>query len=529
MHREIVKNNGAWLALWTVLVAVALWSRPLIPIDETRYLSVAWEMWQNGEFLVPHSNGVPYSHKPPLLFWLIHLVWAIFGVHEFPARVVAPFFGLVAIFLTMRMGTKLWPHLPRIRGTVPYLMLGALVWSVYSSLTMFDTLLTTFVLLSLHSVYAASQAESPLRNWLAAGVFLGLGILAKGPVIFVYVLPCMMFAPAWVKQKTVSWSGWYAGAAVSIATAAIIALCWALPAASAGGEEYANAILLQQTAGRVVHSFAHNRPFYWYLVILPLLFFPWFLWPPSWLTERKQWLEPGTRFCIICAAGALFLLSCISGKQIHYVLPLMPVVFLLVARNLMNLHESGTMDRFPVFIVLFSLGVVLLFLPLMPLGGGDREILARLPAWLPVIPLVSAVPLLFFRRAPTGAIRLVSLCLMALFVALHLSLQGILHMTYDQGTVGALLEKLQGKTDTIGVYPGELSDQFQFAGRLTRNVYPAQSPGELIQWATRHPGGYSLLYSRNRDDFANVPGRIVSQYKKGWLFVSSNRKLAGGR
>ena len=36
------------IALWAVLVLSALWLRPLLPIDETRYLSVAWEMWLRG-------------------------------------------------------------------------------------------------------------------------------------------------------------------------------------------------------------------------------------------------------------------------------------------------------------------------------------------------------------------------------------------------------------------------------------------------------------------------------------------------
>ena len=52
---------------------------------------------------------------------------------------------------------------------------------------------------------------------------------------------------------------------------AAIGLGWALPAAAAGGEDYANHILWGQTAGRVVESFAHRRPFWWYLPLLPLL------------------------------------------------------------------------------------------------------------------------------------------------------------------------------------------------------------------------------------------------------------------
>lgn len=276
MLKEQFDQHAGWLALWFILIAAALYSRPPIPIDETRYLSVAWEMWQNGDFLVPHINGEPYSHKPPLLFWLINLVWKVFGVSELSARVVAPCFGLISVFLTIRLARMLWPRIPQLSATVPYLMLGTLLWSVYSSLTMFDTLLTTFVLLCLNSIYLASLKRSAATNWLVTGVLLGLGVIAKGPVVFVYVLPAIIFAPFWIRSDSVSWVHWYLGAIVSCVLGIGVALSWALPAAAAGGEEYANAILLHQTVGRVVHSFAHNRPFYWYLAILPLLFSPGF-------------------------------------------------------------------------------------------------------------------------------------------------------------------------------------------------------------------------------------------------------------
>jgi len=82
-----------WTGLWLVLMATALKFRPLLPVDETRYLAVAWEMWRDGNFIVPHLNGMTYSHKPPLLFWLMHLGWSIFGVNDWWPRLVAPLFG----------------------------------------------------------------------------------------------------------------------------------------------------------------------------------------------------------------------------------------------------------------------------------------------------------------------------------------------------------------------------------------------------------------------------------------------------
>jgi 4-amino-4-deoxy-L-arabinose transferase-like glycosyltransferase len=75
------RELGIALALVALLAATSF-VRPIFPVDETRYVGVAWEMWQRGDFLVPYQNGVPYSHKPPLYFWLMHAGWALFGVNE---------------------------------------------------------------------------------------------------------------------------------------------------------------------------------------------------------------------------------------------------------------------------------------------------------------------------------------------------------------------------------------------------------------------------------------------------------------
>lgn len=76
------------LFLGLLLLLPIVWLLQPVPIDETRYLAVAWEMRQTGEFLVPHLNGATYAHKPPLLFWLINLGWLLTGVHAWTARVM---------------------------------------------------------------------------------------------------------------------------------------------------------------------------------------------------------------------------------------------------------------------------------------------------------------------------------------------------------------------------------------------------------------------------------------------------------
>lgn len=528
MPKNFAARHGTWLAFWMVFIFAGLYSRPPMPIDETRYLSVAWEMWQSGNFLVPHSNGIPYSHKPPLLFWLIHSLWMLSGVSELSARLVAPLFGLAATFLTIRFAQKLWPDRPEVNRAVPYILLGTLVWSLYSSLTMFDTLLTTFVLLSLCSIFTAAQQNTSFLRWLRVGLFVGLGILAKGPVVLIYVAPSMICAPFWVGRKDISWFWWYSGCVFAIVSGTLGALCWALPAASAGGETYANAILFHQTADRLVNSFAHDRPFYWYLVLCPLIFLPWFFWIPAWKISRCQLQEPATRFCLITIITVSFLLSLVSGKQVHYVLPVIPVVALLVGRNLSDQQQSGIVDRFPVFIIMIMLGIAFFILPdITSINDRDAEILKMFPRWLPLIPVGCALCLLFSQKSIWGGVKLISLSIVGLLLALHLSLREPLYSIYDLHDVGVFLEKLQAQNQSVAVFPAKLSDQFQFTGKLSQRLYPVQSRSDLKGWVIAHPLGYSLLFFSKKKDFMEIQYKLRVKYRNGWLSIASNSSLIG--
>src|SRR5690606_10231823 len=138
--------------LWGGLIAVNLSTRPLIPVDETRYAAVAWEMWSRGGFLVPYLNGDSYSHKPPLLFWLMQLSWLVFGVNEWSLRLIGPRFSLGSLFLSRAIARVLWPDREQVEALAPLILLGCFFWIVFSTLTMFDMMLAFFALLGIYSL-----------------------------------------------------------------------------------------------------------------------------------------------------------------------------------------------------------------------------------------------------------------------------------------------------------------------------------------------------------------------------------------
>jgi 4-amino-4-deoxy-L-arabinose transferase-like glycosyltransferase len=346
------------LFLAMLLTGVAVISRPLLPVDETRYLTVAWEAHQDGDYLVSHLNGETYAHKPPLLFWMINAVWSLTGVYALPARLIAPTAGLCCLLLTMMIAKRLWPDSGSTIRFSPLILVSSMLWMIFSPLTMFDTLLTCSTLAALLGVLRAANG-SPVSGWLLAGTAAGIGILSKGPVIFVHVLPVALAAPVWMSPGKGKWVRWYAGFVAAVMLAAIIGLSWALPAAAAGGDAYASELLYGQTAGRMVQSFAHDQMFWWYLPWLPVCVMPWILFGPVWRGFRQTRLDPGLRFVLIWAAGSLIILSLVSGKQIHYLMPAIPAISLALSRILASsVGDWSRRDILPLVVGTAILGLM---------------------------------------------------------------------------------------------------------------------------------------------------------------------------
>jgi 4-amino-4-deoxy-L-arabinose transferase-like glycosyltransferase len=514
-------NAKGWIALWLGFLGVALFSRPPLPADETRYLSVAWEMWQQGQWLVPHINGQLYSHKPPLLFWLIQAGWAIFGVNPWTARLTAPLFGLCTIVLTMHLARRLWPDRPTVRHNVPYLFIGTCFWCLYSTFTMFDMLVSCCALLAWLGITIERTA---LRGWgwVLYAIAFGLGILAKGPIIAVYVVPPALLAPWWMRKTEVgSWLRWYGGFVLAIVLGAALALAWALPAAKAGGEQYAQAIFLGQTVGRVVRSFAHQRPLYWYLLLLPLLLFPWSFVPQIWSGLRRLPHSPAIRFCFSILGPAFLILSLISGKQIHYLLPLLPPLVLLMARALcLENRCKGVLPRLLPYAFLL-LALLLAIAPHLPLKGGDGIMLAYLPKWLGLGPLGGAIIFLVPWRKQSDPIVRIAIAHLGLLVFLHLALAGSLHRLYDLTAVGRALQTAQAAGQEIAIYPDRLAEQFQFAGRLTAPLVLQPTLDDAACWSQQHPG-QQVLFCVGNDEypFFHQYG-VIQPYKNAWLIMCS--------
>jgi 4-amino-4-deoxy-L-arabinose transferase-like glycosyltransferase len=508
----------AWAALtglWLLATLTGLLTRPMIPVDELRYSAVAWEMWARGDFLVPYLNGEPYSHKPPLFFWLIHAGWWLFGVSEWVIRLIAPLLTLLILAITSLLARRLWPAADRTARLLPWVLFSCTTLLAFFTWVQMDLLLVLCIVLALFGIAHAAH-ERP-SGWLLTGLAIGLGVLAKGPVILLHVLPVALLAPLWQQAPARGWWRWYAGICASIALGALIALAWALPAAQAGGAAYRDAILWGQTADRLVESFAHAHPFWWYLPWLLVLFAPWIWLPWLWRAVGRalQQRDSGMRFCLVWLVSVFILLSMVSGKQLKYLLPVLPAFGLLVACVLGRMPQRPVLQR-PWLLagLLAVLGVIGMVAPFVldkapwlnsvhPLWGGLLVLLALLLLRMP-----PALP----ERFPLRML-VVSICLICIGEI------GVLRIgapSYDLKQASRLLAQAQADGRPVAVLD-RYHGQYGFYGRLTEPVVQLQ-PGQARDWARQHPRGYLVITAR-KSTAAPVPSVFAQPYQSGYLAI----------
>jgi 4-amino-4-deoxy-L-arabinose transferase-like glycosyltransferase len=321
------------LAAWLLLT---IWLRPLLLPDEGRYAGVAYEMlraegWQ-GVWL-PTLNGLPFFHKPPLLYWLDLLAMGLFGVNEFAARcgpaLLAWTLGM-AMFLHARRwhGAGVARAALAVLATSPFFFVGG----QYVNHDIGVAACITAAVLSI--VRAVEDPQHTSRRWLVVGwVFCGLGVLAKG--LIGIVLPAAVIGPWLLAQGR--WRQMLSLLhPIGLLAFAAVVLPWMalMQSRFAGFFDY---FIVEQHFRRFTGTTFNNRmPPWFYFAVLPLLMLPWSLWlaalRPSGLRAAVPQMTKarlGLYAWWVLAIVGFFSLP--ASKLVGYVLPALAPFSLLLA------------------------------------------------------------------------------------------------------------------------------------------------------------------------------------------------------
>ncbi|HJZ94170.1 MAG TPA: glycosyltransferase family 39 protein, partial [Gemmataceae bacterium] len=189
-----------WPSLLILLVLPALLLYPtlsfhLLEPDEGRYAQIPREMLARGDWVVPHLQGQPYLDKPPLLYWLVMLSYSVFGVAEAPARLIPALAVHGSILVVYLLGRRSLGERSAFWGGL-FLAVAPGFVGMARLLTM-DGLLTYWVTLALFATFEAVRGGRFRAGWwYLAAVAAGFGVLTKGPIPFLLLVP-----PVWLHRR----------------------------------------------------------------------------------------------------------------------------------------------------------------------------------------------------------------------------------------------------------------------------------------------------------------------------------------
>ena len=374
------RPRESWLfAIFALLViGVGIGLRQPWPADEPRFVLVAKQMWESGDWWFPHRGQELYSDKPPLFFWLLGASYALVRNWTIAFLLPSLLAALGTLWLTFDLGRRLWNRRAGLWAAAA--VLCAFQFAYQAKRAQIDPTVAFFIMLGFYGL-CRHLLLGPHWRWFWAGCFAaGLGVITKG-VGFLALLALLPYA--WMRWR--GWQGlaapppsgagrWLLGAAAFLAAIALWLgpMLWlALSGGDPAHRAYVDDLLFRQTATRYADAWHHHEPAWYFLRVVAVSWLPFSLLLP-WLARpwREAWRARDARVWLPLASLALVLLffSLSSGKRDMYILPALPMLALAAAPYLDGLLERRGVRR-ALFALALLLGAGLLALGVAALVG----------------------------------------------------------------------------------------------------------------------------------------------------------------
>jgi 4-amino-4-deoxy-L-arabinose transferase-like glycosyltransferase len=504
-----LRDLRAPLLAWGAVALLSIFLHGPVPLYSTRTLAVAWEMWDRGSWLVPLFNGAPYSHKTPLLPWLIHAGWLVGGVNDVWPRLLMVLLGTVAIAQAGLLARRLYPARPRLPAHAAWAMAGFWYFFLFSLQLMYELALTVAVLGGLLSL-CRRRGEAWTPWWPGFALAVGFGLLAKGPVVLLHLGVPLLAARWWHPAARADGRGFAKKAGLAVLAGIGLFALWLVPALTLGDPEYREALLVTQTAGRIKDSFDHAEPWWWYVPMLLVLMAPWW-WQAWWWRQLPAlWRDPSNRFAWAWLLGLVLCFSLISGKQPYYLLPDFAAFALLLAVAADARPRLGVAPGLAVLALGAVMACVRLFAARIDTPY-PSEMLVTVPLAGIAIAL-AGLAMLRWRALPVQA------CGVLLAAALgHAAATPLIRAQFDFTPTARLLGEAQRAGMQVA-FLGEYQLQFHFAGRLHDSL-AVLDEAAARRWAEANPR--ELIVVNTLDAWSQPGPQPVAQqrFRKRWIQV----------
>lgn len=335
-------SKALFLSIFVVVMGwfcVLIGNRPLATPDEGRYVEIPREMVVTGDYITPRLNGVKYFEKPPLMYWLEAAAYKVFGVNEGALRLWIAFLSACAVMFVFYAAWRFFS--PFVAFSSVFVLATSPLYYALSRMIILDIPVTAFVTAALLSFFLAVYEEKGLRRRLWSYGFYAscaLGVLTKGIVVLALAGPIILLWAIVAKR----WSDlWPAYLPTGILLFLAIATPWHVLAAIKNPEFLHKYFYVEHFLRYTTSIHARYKPFWFFVPILFLGFYPWILLLPkirSVFREMSREQRDVILFCAIWATFVFVFYSIGNSKLIPYLLPVFPPLSLIVGCVIRHLY-----------------------------------------------------------------------------------------------------------------------------------------------------------------------------------------------
>ena len=344
----------------------------LMDVDETRYVSMARDMFHSKDFLTLYLNGEYFFEKPPLYFWGECLSFAIFGkINEFTARFPVALYGTLSTLIVYFTGKKI---VSRRFGFISAVILATtLEFVMLAKFAILDIVVTTCVGFSVMFGFLTQFVQDKNKKyfWWLFYIFSGLAVMAKGIPGFVVPFAVMFFVT--IANKTFKQVFRPQYILPGFLLFFLIVVPWHLIMFKIHDPLFFREYIIKHHLERFLNSNEINReqPFYFYFITVLWGLIPWvFSAIAVGITKLKSFKKFAVEnlsdrhkfllFNVIAFAVTMLFFSSSSTKLITYILP----VYFFTAFIMGALWESYIFDekyKKPVNLSVYILGGICIF------------------------------------------------------------------------------------------------------------------------------------------------------------------------
>ena len=299
----------------TLLFVPFLGAVHLFDWDEINFAECAREMLVTQDYFSVKINYQAFWEKPPIFIWMQALSMRMFGVNEFAARLPNAICGVVTLLVLFNIGRKLVDERFGLIWVLAYA--GSFLPHFYFKSGIIDPWFNLFIFLGIYYFIVFTNNKSN-RLLILSALFIGLGILTKGPVAgLVFGLCVGVF---WLMKRFQPIMRFKHIVIYGVAVACVGGL-WFLMLILTGHAEIIKEFFVYQIRLLNTQDAGHGGPFFYHWIVLLIGCFPLSIFALRSF-RRSSYDTPYQKhfklWMLILFWVVLILFSLVKTKIVHY-------------------------------------------------------------------------------------------------------------------------------------------------------------------------------------------------------------------